>query len=378
MNFKDNNGIRVPKWFPTGYEVKGNKKKAQAVLNELVVKYDNANLADVTKKILFTDYIRQWLKSKKPQIDIITYEGYESFCDVHIIPYFEKLRLDIRDVTPRQIQDYYNEKYTNGKIRRYDKAKNNPGNMGLSVSTLRKHRIILNQVFEDAVFNQLLNYNPVTFAKLPKVQKHTQVQFYNNKQANDLLKVIDDYTFKTLIATTLYYGLRRSEVLGLRYSAIDFDNNKLFINHTVVKNKSTVRKDKTKSEASNTEFPLLPIIKNMFLELKKCRENNRLLFGSEYQESDYVFTWEDGRAYTPDYVSKHFKKILEQNDLPIITFHNLRHSTTSILLEKGWDIKSIQLWARHADVKTTLNIYTHIKENQKMQLADSLNDVFEV
>lgn len=375
LNFKDENGKRVKKWFSTGYEVKGNKKKATEVLNELLVKYADSTITDISKKIMFTDYIRNWLKLKKPQIDIVTYDGYDSYCKVHILPYFDKLNLDIRDVKPKHIQEYYNEKFTNGKVRRYENAKNNAENMGLSSSTLRKHRIVLNSVFQDAIYNQITDNNPVTFAKIPYSPSKTG-NFYTLQQAKDLLSVIDDTVFKTLVTMVLYYGLRRSEAIGLKYTAIDFVNNKFTINHTVVKSVTTISKDKTKSDTSKAEFPLLPEVKEMLLTLKTQKEKNRILFGKEFHDNDYVFVWDDGRLYAPDFVSKKFAKIIKQNNMPAITFHNLRHSTASILLEMGWDIKHIQLWLRHADIKTSLQIYTHICENQKDELAKSLNNAF--
>lgn len=114
----------------------------------------------------------------------------------------------------------------------------------------------------------------------------------------------------------------------------------------------------------------------MFLELIHKKQENKAIFGTGYKDTDYIFVWEDGTPYSPDYVSKKFEKIIKKSDLPRITFHKLRHSTASILLEKGWDIKSIQLWLRHADVKTTLNIYANIKEDQKVAMAKSIDNTF--
>lgn len=375
LNFKDDKGIRKPKWIPTGLDVKGNKKKADEMLRDLLKKYDGSNF-DTLKTISFVAYIRQWLELKKTQIDIVTFEAYETTCNIHLIPYFEKMNLDIRDVTARQIQEYYNKKYLNGKIRRYKKAQENSAPMGLAVSSLRKHRIVLNQVFEDAIFNRIIQYNPVSCAKLPRDKKKTEIEFYNNAQANKLLSLIDDYVYKVLVSVVLYYGLRRSEVLGIKISAIDFDKDEFAIKHTVVKNKSIVCKDDTKNDTSNTRFPLLPNIKEMFKELIRRKEVNKKIFGKAYKDSDYLFVWEDGRLFDPGYVSKKFERIIKNTDLPKITFHKLRHSTASILIEKGWDIKSIQLWLRHADVKTTLNIYTHIKKDKKMDMAQSIERAF--
>ena len=107
---------------------------------------------------------------------------------------------------------------------------------------------------------------------------------------------------------TLYYGLRRSEVLGLKWDAVDFDTNTLKIQHTVVKNRSVIAKDSTKSAASRRTYPLLPEIKELLLRLKAQQQDNRLLFGSEYEVNDYIFVWSDRHLYCPDYITRSFKK----------------------------------------------------------------------
>ena len=109
-----------------------------------------------------------------------------------------------------------------------------------------------------------------------------------------------------MIYITLYYGLRRSEVLGLKWSAIDFKKDRIKINHTVVKHTSLVAKDKTKTEASRREYTLLPEIKEILLKVKSEQKAYKKAFGKEYKNTDYIFTWPDGRLYHPNYITKEF------------------------------------------------------------------------
>ena len=164
--------------------------------------------------------------------------------------------------------------------------------------------------------------------------------------------------------------------MGLKWDAIDFDNNMLSIKHTVVQNDTIVRKDKTKNHASKRSYPLMDDIKEILLGLKSEQDNNRELFGSEYIESDYVFTKPDGTLIRPDYVSQKLRKILKQHNLPYIRFHDMRHTCASILLSKGWTLKDIQEWLGHSDITITANIYTHIDITRKQELAKNMSNTF--
>ncbi len=98
-------------------------------------------------------------------------------------------------------------------------------------------------------------------------------------------------------------------------------------------------------------------------------------YGNTYFESDYVFTWDDGRLLSPDYVTQKFAKVLKTCGLPHIRFHDLRHTTASVLLEAGYDLKRISEWLGHSDVSTTANIYAHLSFAGKTQTSDVLTRI---
>ena len=104
---------------------------------------------------------------------------------------------------------------------------------------------------------------------------------------------------------------------------------------------------------------------------------NRQKYGEDYVESDFVFTWEDGRCFRPDSLYRSFQRVLKRNDFtPMLRFHDLRHSTASMLYNRGWDLKDIQMWLRHADIKVTADIYTHIEQNFTEEIPNYLQNVF--
>ena len=102
-----------------------------------------------------------------------------------------------------------------------------------------------------------------------------------------------------------------------------------------------------------------------------------MFYGNSYINSNALFTWANGKPYSPDYIYHHFKKIITKFGRPEITFHDLRHSTASILYERGWEVKDIQEWLGHSDVQTTLNIYTHLSKTYKEEKVKSLEGIFD-
>ena len=176
-----------------------------------------------------------------------------------------------------------------------------------------------------------------------------------------------------IVYVTLYYGLRKSEALGLRWQAVDFDANTITINHTVVGNGHIVRKDTTKTYTSRRTYELLPDVKALLLKLKDQQDDYKRRLGSGYHMNDYIFKNPNGVPYRPDSLTRSFKRALARHGLPQMRYHDLRHSTASILVDKGWDINDIKEWLGHADISTTANIYAHISHRKKVSLAKSLN-----
>lgn len=133
---------------------------------------------------------------------------------------------------------------------------------------------------------------------------------------------------------------------------------------------------KTKTNSSKRKYVLLPEIKEIFLDLANKTKKNKKLFGNTYIDTDYVFTWPDGRTYRPDYVTHAFKKVLAKNNFPEMRFHDLRHSCASVLHDKGWELKDIQTWLGHANIATTADIYTHISNTRKNDMAKDIQNTF--
>lgn len=355
-------GKRRQKWITTGLEVKGNKRKAEQLLRETLHEYE-LTPETVRNDVLFSDYIRVWLKATKRRVDEITYQGYEILANSHVLPYFEASPIKLQEVTREVLQAYIDEKSLHGR---------KDGKGGLSPRSVRMHKNILYQTLNMAVKEKLLPSNPCQFIELPK-QEHSTAKFYSAEQLQKLFDAIRNEPMYPLVKITALYGLRRSEVLGLQWDSIDFENERLTIRRTVSKVTKTVAKDKTKTASSYRSFPLTKEAAAIFRKAFDEQEENRKLFGKSYQRNEYVFKWPDGHPFSPDYVSREFPKLLKKYNLPRIRFHELRHSCASLLLNNGFALKDVQEWMGHSDIEVTANIYGHIDTARKQGMADMLS-----
>lgn len=358
------NGKRKPIWISTGLPVINNKRKAEQMLRDKLMEYEAMSLYP-RSDVLFSDYVRTWIAQIKRSVDAVTLQGYEVLANSQILPYFDEKRILLQKLTFDDIQRYIDEKQLNGR---------KDGKGGLSARSLRLHKNIINQTLQLAVKNRLIPHNPCEFVVLPKVERY-EASFFTSSQLRQLFDEIKGDALYPLLKITALYGLRKSEVLGLKWDSVDFENGILTVRHTVSKVTEIVEKDKTKNASSYRSFPLLPEAITIFRDAKIYEAENRKLFGKEYIENEYVFKWDDGHPYSPDYLSRQLTKMLERCGLPHIRFHDLRHSCASLMLNAGCALKDVQEWLGHSDIKMTANVYGHLDINRKKQIAATLSDL---
>lgn len=364
LNLEDENGKRKQKWISTGLSTTGhNKRAAQKTLNDLIDKYESIpKTLRVRDDTLFAEYAQHWLDSVAYTYDPITYQGYKNATEKHIIPYFSKTKTRLREIDPSVVQCFSNHLSKEGNLKTGG---------SLSNKSVRNYLTVLSQICEDAVQKRKLTENPVKAVKRPKKQKY-KPSFYAASQMKEFLSAIDKEPTGAMFKITAVYGLRRSELLGLKWDSIDFENKQVTIQHVVSRFSTIVEKDDTKTEESHRTYPMTPEIEKIFLAEKEKEDRCRKLFGDAYNENDYVFKWDDGRTYTPDYLTRKFKSILKKYDMPMIRLHDLRHSCASILLESGHNLKDVQQWLGHADIQTTGNVYGHLTNEHLKTVGSDL------
>ncbi len=191
----------------------------------------------------------------------------------------------------------------------------------------------------------------------------------------------DPVEFPVLMAA--FYGLRRSEIMGLKWSAIDLEGNTLTVGHMVVQyrldGKQVIEgKDRAKNKSSCRTMPLVPQYRDLLLRMRERQASCRALCGNCYQESEYIYVNDLGVPYRPNFVTDHFKRVLRNKGLRAIRFHDLRHTCASLLLKNHMDIKDTQAWLGHSHYSTTANIYAHLDDTSKRIPATKMNQAFHI
>lgn len=321
----------------------------------------------VDREVPMKTYVNLYLAKKRRTIADTTYSGY-FYRGNRIIDFFDEIK--VRSVSKVNVEQFMDHLITDCESQE---------------RTVKDIKTLLSGIMDQAVKDGLIAINPVKEATMNKtlVLKHAKVKnddddFFSFKEAQLFLTIAESHELYELFFVTLFFGLRREEVLGLRWSCVDFDAKEFRVNHTVTKGMTVNRVNSTKTATSARTYPLTEEQVKMFKHLKAKETENRDLFGSAYHDNDYIFKHEDGSLYYPDYPTKAFGKLIKAHpELPQgITFHGLRKSCVSILVHEGYDVKRIQKWVGHADIDTTLKIYAKVKDKEaKQEILNGMNNI---
>ena len=363
INYKDNYGKYKQKWFNTGLKERGNKKEAQKILETELEKFtlhpieENPQPAQ-KNDIIFIDYIYDYIKSKEKELSPNVYQSYMECWKIMKKHFGNKLKL--KDVTYHHIEDYY------------DYLKNTRKNKNI---TIKHHAVILSPALRLAYRDDLIAKNPYEF--MPKIKKEkSKMEYYNKEELEKLFEVTDKSPLKLIVRVAAYYGFRRSELVGLKWDAIDFKNKMITIKHKVLHvNNKFYLSDTLKTTASHRTLPLLPEIESLLVERKEEIEKNKELFKKSYNHKydEYVFVDDIGDLINPDIISNRFRTLLRKNNLKHIRFHDLRHSCASLLVASKVPIKNIQEWLGHSNFNTTADVYSHLDYSSKYESANALS-----
>ena len=368
LNYRDENGKRKTPWISTNLPVKGNKKRAENFMMDVRRNFVPPNVQRIEEReamqkgdILFTDFLLKWLRVAKSTVKLTTYASYEMMATRIIIPYFETLNIKLKELTTEDIQEFYS-----AQLER------------VSANTVIHYHAVIHRALKYAVKIKTIQSNPAVNVERPKKEKFIG-GFYDKKEINTLFDIIQGLPLEVAIKLAAFYGLRREEIIGLKWTAIDFENNTLTIQHTVTEcnldgKHIEVASDTAKTDSSLRTMPLVTNFREMLLAKKEKQEHYRKLCGRSYCKEylDYIFVNEMGERWKPRYLSDGFKRILEQNGLRRIRFHDLRHTCASLLLANNVPMKKIQEWLGHSDFSTTANIYAHLDYQSKISSAEAM------
>ena len=359
LNYRDEVNNRKQKWISTKLPVRGNKRKAEEFLNKARTEFEAGQMKD-PETILFSDYMENWLKMMRPTIEQATYGSYRILIEGRIKEYFGDLGVTVHDLQPKHIQAFYQKL----------------ADEGLSGNTAIHYHAVMRKALQYGVKTDLIPSNAADRVERPKKGVFIG-SFYSREEMLNAFDVFKGTDMEIPVMFAAFYGLRRSEVLGLKWNAIDFENKTVTIKHTVtianVNGKvELIRQDKAKNKSSLRSMPLMPNMEAVLLKAKAQQETDKKRCGRSYTNSDYICVNALGIPLKPDYLTNHFRLVLEKNSLRQIRFHDLRHSCASLLLASGVSMKEIQDWLGHAQLSTTA-MYAHLDKGTKQNLANTLS-----
>ena len=363
LSYKQDNKWKT-KWVSTKVPaVKGNKKQAQAKLEEIRKQFQeeiNSDHID-NEEILFIDYMKKWLKMIKASVEETTYNGYKGVVNGRMTDYFQNKNITLQNIKPKHIQEFYQYLLDEG----------------LSGNTVKHYHANIRKALQYAMKTDIILSNPADKVDLPKIEEY-KPKFYTSDEVKTLLNEVIGTKLEIPVIIDCFYGFRRSEVIGLKWSAVDLEKETITINHTITQsNGKLIIRDKTKTKSSKRTLPLEPIVKSFLLELKEKQEKNKQLCGNSYNQDylEYICV-DDGNIIRPDYVTETFLKLLKKKKLKQIRFHDLRHTCASILLKNGANMKEIQAWLGHSNYNTTANLYAHLDTSSVNDVGKVITNVF--
>ena len=221
----------------------------------------------------------------------------------------------------------------------------------------------------------LIDVNPADKVERPKKDRYVG-SFYDADEVNALFEAAKGSKLELPILFGAFYGLRRSEAIGLKWDAIDFDQNTITIRHTVTScdldgKRVLVASDTTKTKSSMRTLPLVPFMRERLLTLKEEQQENRRLCGRSYIKDylEYVCVNEIGDLIKPHYVTESFPKLLKAKRMRQIRYHDLRHSFATYALKSGADVKTLSCMLGHYSAGFTLNTYCHATRDMQADAA---------
>lgn len=357
-------GKRKQKWIKTGIPTAGNnKRKIEQVRLQMLQEWSE-KLSLSPNDMLFSDFLKSWLEDVRPSIEASTYFSYRNTVLSSICPYFEKLGIKLYDLTTNDIQKFYRHKMDAD---------------GVSANTIYHYHANIHKCLNYAVKTGRIKKNPSDNVDLPKKQPHI-ANFYTAEELKKLLEYAKGSPIELIVRLAAWFGLRRGEILGIRWQDVDLASKTLFISGTIKDKGSSgskihnmYYKPSAKTSASIRSFPM-PDQAVLYLSNLKQLQASWPTLNPDYNHKwdGFVFIRPNGDLIPLEYVSRTFPKLCERAGLRRLKLHELRHTNISLLLEAGASMKELQEWAGHSSYTTTANIYSHIQAKTKERLTEAI------
>jgi integrase len=338
--------------------VRGTEKDAKRKLTELLHQVDTGTLIQ-SGKIRLELFLQDWLKDYVlPNLSPRTAEGYEHICQHHFIPSLGNVTLNC--LKPEHLQHYYSEKLSNG----------------LSAQTVRHHHTCLHKALQTAVEWGLLARNPADAVRPPRAQG-IEMRTWDSDEITTFLEAARQTPYFALFHTALFTGMRRSELLALRWCDLDLLLCKVYVTrslHVLIGGQVVIRQPKTAK--GKRMIDLSPLATSVLREYREKQQLDRAMLGKSLTDNDLVFSDTDGKPLLPNTVTHNWIKLVRRTGLKPIRLHDARHSHASLMLKQGTHPKVVQERLGHASIQVTLDIYSHVAPGLQEAAAARFDQAF--
>lgn len=325
-----------------------------------VVRFDKMTLADFAVK---------YLEMKKTVLSPTTYPFYEMIINTELIPKFGHMKL-------QKIKTYHVQEFINYLATEKPRGDGAPG--GIGATTVRRYTTVFRSMLSLA-YQLEYTENDVGASRrivFPK-DDPTEIEVYNQDEVNEILQALKDEptNIRALVEIAIFTGMRRGEIVGLKWSDIDFENQKVFVRRSIYKPKDGKAQEKLpKTKGSIRTISIPECLCKTLLEYRMHQDRHISFMGDAWKNLDYVFTEEDGYVMNPQTPTKQFSKFLKRHDIRHLKFHGLRHTSATLLLANGCDIKTVSSRLGHSNIETT-GIYVHALESTDRTAANTFDSI---
>jgi len=305
-------------------------------------------------------FLEHWLEDvhKPPSVRINTYRAYRHYLDHYVLPAIGHIRL--QQLSPEHVQGLYARKLEEG----------------YAAETVRGIHRMLHKALNDAV-----KWNRIPYNVCDKVTQPRQVKYEHHpltkEQAKQLLEAAKGSSLEAVLTLAVASGMRRGELLALRWHDINFEEGSLQVRRTVSRaGKYGIIENDPKTEQSKRKIMLPQFVLDVLKQYRLSQAEMRAKSGTAWQERDIVFSNERGGFTEATNLRVRFKKLLHEAGLPDIRFHDLRHSAATILLSMGVPVKVVQELLGHSTISMTMDRYGHVLPSMQREMRDKLDDWF--
>lgn len=367
-----------------GYDTKGNHKEQamtwkpepgmtqrqiEKELNRQAVMFGEACMHGYkASAVKFEELSEEWFEEyAKPNLRSTTYERMLQLRH-RVYPAIGHLRID--KITVRQLQAFVNSLAKEGANEKNGKP--------LAPKTIRHNLSFISDVFSYAVRMELISDNPCSKVVIPK-GKVKEKQIYSQEEMELLLTRLmgEPVKYKAFFYLIAYSGFRRSEMLGLEWKDIDFENNIISVrrtsNYTAERGIYT---DTTKTKRSQRTLKISPFIMDILRELKGEQDAEALRLGDKWVETDRLFTKWNGEEMNNQTPYGWLKEFCEKNDMPFYGIHSFRHFAASSLISARLDVTTVSDALGHCNSGTTLNVYCHQFQTAQARVSETMDEAF--